>query len=642
MANKKYNLATLDRERQNWQQPIPGSYDVSVYSTYLLKKQAVDMYIDGMPVKQIETATGIHSSKLCKMVADCLKPSVNGNVAGYCGLIKSPKKSSGDNRQNKREFQTLLDNYPQLKDFISGNYFGDKKYTTEKNMNIKTLHTRFLAECLRIGVMQHEYPFNTANKGYVSLCSYIHQLEEQNTRLQAKRLDKDSSQKLASTGYGERFSTNALYPFSLVQIDGHIIDMIYTVEILNDDGTVGRLAATRAWLIAVIDVSTRCILGYTLSQEFNYDQYDVMDAIKDAIVPKELKKLTIKGLAYPSNGGFYSTALPELKYVLFDSIMLDNAKSHLSSYVLGKLTNDLKCAVNYGSVATPETRGIIERFFGTLESTGFHKLPMTTGSSSGDLKRKYPEKAAVKYEVTYDQIVELMDVLIARYNNSPHKGLDNLSPLQCMQLKISKAGMMPYTLPKETACQKTDKLGWRMDERVVRGHVKNGKRPYIQFMGAEYRSRLLSSSGQYVGEKIRIVYDPRDISKIEAYTEEGIFIDTLVARGEFGTKSHSVKTRKNVLKLARERGREHLEFDTPIVAYMEHLKEESKKSRRKATRSDIVRRETGSVTPAEAAEKKNNIIELEKFVDSGKKLTSQDVKDLTDNELYDILFKERS
>ena len=156
------------------------------------------------------------------------------------------------------------------------------------------------------------------------------------------------------------------------------------------------------------------------------------------------------------------------------------------------------------------------------------------------------------------------------------------------------------------------------------------------------RSRLLSSSGQYVGEKIRIVYDPRDISKIEAYTEEGIFIDTLVARGEFGTKSHSVKTRKNVLKLARERGREHLEFDTPIVAYMEHLKEESKKSRRKATRADIVRRETGSVTPAEAAEKKNNIIELEKFVDSGKKLTSQDVKDLTDNELYDILFKERS
>ena len=69
--------------------------------------------------------------------------------------------------------------------------------------------------------------------------------------------------------------------------------------------------------------------------------------------------------------------------------MLDNAKAHLSGFTLGKLTDDLKCTVNYGSVATPETRGIIERFFETLEAQGFHKLPMTTGSSAKDLKRKF-------------------------------------------------------------------------------------------------------------------------------------------------------------------------------------------------------------------------------------------------------------
>ncbi len=238
-----------------------------------------------------------------------------------------------------------------------------------------------------------------------------------------KVLQKTTGKSLPQQDRGERFSSDPLYPFSAVQIDGHIIDMLYTVEIPNTDGTASSIVATRAWLIAVIDVSTRCILGYSVSQAFNYDQYDVIDAVKDAIVPKTLKELTITGLKYPSNGGYYPTALPELKYAVFDTIMLDNAKAHLSGFTLGKLTDDLKCTVNYGSVATHETRGIIERFFETLETQGFHKLPMTTGSSAKDLKRKSPEKKTMKYKVTYDQIVELLDVLIAQYNNTPHRDL---------------------------------------------------------------------------------------------------------------------------------------------------------------------------------------------------------------------------
>ena len=83
MANKKYNLATLDRERQNWQQPIPGSYDVSVYSTYLLKKQAVDMYIDGERLSQIQKTTGIYASRIGHLVDDCLQTEEDGSVAGY-------------------------------------------------------------------------------------------------------------------------------------------------------------------------------------------------------------------------------------------------------------------------------------------------------------------------------------------------------------------------------------------------------------------------------------------------------------------------------------------------------------------------------------------------------------------------------
>ena len=52
--------------------------------------------------------------------------------------------------------------------------------------------------------------------------------------------------------------------------------------------------------------------------------------------------------------------------------MLDNAKSHLAGHTVNKIVDELKCSINFGSVATPETRGIIERFFGGLETRGFH------------------------------------------------------------------------------------------------------------------------------------------------------------------------------------------------------------------------------------------------------------------------------
>lgn len=642
MATKKFDTEELKAMRIGWSEPLASVLPKELYERFLSRKQAVDMYIDCYKCSEIEAVTGIPATRLVHLVELCISPGTDGNMAGYNGLVPERKRTEERNPNYGKEFTALLLKYPELSDFIKGNYFGERKYTECKNMSIRMLHGLFIAECKRLGVQLHEYPFNTENKGYVSLCSYVHSLENQNARLNAKRLDKDTTQKLASTGSGIRYSTNALVPFSNVQADGHIIDMLYTVEVEGEDGTVSRTIATRAWIIAVIDVATRCILGYSVSQEFNYNQYDVMDAIRDSIVPKKLMELSIPGLAYPENGGFYSLVLPKLEYSLFDTIMLDNAKSHLSEYTLSKLVDELICTVNYGSVATPETRGIVERFFETLETTGFHRLPMTTGSDSKDLIRKSPEKTAIKYDVTYDQMIQILDVLIAEYNNRPHSGIDNLTPLECMKQKVYEAGMMPCTAKDAEIKKIVDRLILRVDTRVIRGRSSRGKHPYVHFMGVEYRNHNHIFNDNHIGMKIQIVYNPRDITSFEAYTMDGRFLGILHARGEFGTKSHSVKTRQNAMKLARERARQHLEFDTPISAYMKHLKKEGKKNRRAATRADIVRREAG-MPESPTAEQMNtdNIIPLEEKKSYENRLKYEDIKEMTPEELYSALFEEK-
>lgn len=154
--------------------------------------------------------------------------------------------------------------------------------------------------------------------------------------------------------------------------------------------------------------------------------------------------------------------------------MMDNAKSHLSKNVRNKALNVLNCTLNYGSVATPETRGIIERFFGTLETKGFHRLPMTTDSSINGIKRRNPEYKAIKYDVTYDDILEVIEQLIIQYNNSPHEALYNNTPLQEMERKIREYGMMP-TIASENKIEDIKKLMYHTVTRRVCGGTKNGK-----------------------------------------------------------------------------------------------------------------------------------------------------------------------
>ena len=208
-----------------------------------------------------------------------------------------------------------------------------------------------------------------------------------------------------------------------------------------------------------------------------------------------------------------------------------------------------------------------------------------------------------------------------------------------MRKKIFEAGMSP-TLADASMMKAIEQLDYRTTTRKVVGG-KNGKRAYINFLGSEYRSNELSLTGTYIGQTITIIYNPRDISSVEAYTKNGLYIGTLIARGEFGTKSHSVKTRKNAKKFARERGREKLEFDTPITAYEQSLYDKGKKDRRSATKADIVRREQGKDIPSVVKQQETvstDISKLKPEVQNAKDLKYEDIKNLDAYALYKIMF----
>lgn len=611
MRRNLYDKKELEDAQKTWKKIPEDAVPSQHRDTFLKRKLAVEMYIGGNTLSEIEFKTGINRNQVIRCIHFAMSVDQAGQLYGESAFIPYAMKNlPGDNLKKSRgNFGMLVNRFPELEEFIMGNYYGLSQYTLEKNMNFKTLHNKFLVKCKELGVQEYEYPFNTENLGYVSLINYIKSRAALNIASASMRESRDKRQKIMSTGHGVRYSTNPFAPYQMVQVDGHIIDLGYHIQVDLGDGTFSKVMATRPWLFVVIDVSTRCILGFSVSQEFNYNQYDVLSAIRNAIEPRKRITFTVKGFQYPENGGYPSLAFPETKYAVFNQIMLDNAKSHLAENTVNKLVDLLGCSMNFGSVATPETRGIVERFFGTLETKGFHRLPATTGSNSKDLKRNDPEKNCVKYNITYDEILELLEVLIAEYNNSPNKALYNETPMQAMERKLKSTCLKPHVVGKDKY-DEISQLSCFTVKRKVKGGLKSGKRPYIQYENATYRNNLLTSGDAYVGKELTLLINPADVSSVDAYTSDGTYLGKLSAAGEYGRKPHSLKSRKAMASLARQNNRQNMRFSTPVSDYEEHLREEAKSSRRSATKADILRREQGKPTIEEKLKEEHRIIQL--------------------------------
>jgi len=295
------------------------------------------------------------------------------------------------------------------------------------------LHKKFIQICRKnnLNPENGDYPFNTKDFGRRSFYRYIKKIKERNSSLLVSEYGEDAVKYFKSTGSGEQ-NTIIDRPFERVEFDGHRIDAAIALKYTTLEGDVVVQNLNRIWLLTIIDVATKTILGYYVSYNKEYTAVDVMYCIYNSIIPHQQKEITIVGLQMPSIGGFHSNVILESRFAVWDELCFDNAKANLANMVKQRLKTIVGCNVNTGPVATPTRRPIIEKFFHILEENGFHRLVSTTGSNPKDPRRQNAEEKAVKYEITPDEIEQLIEYLIAERNGTEQKGLSYLSPLEAM------------------------------------------------------------------------------------------------------------------------------------------------------------------------------------------------------------------
>jgi len=139
----------------------------------------------------------------------------------------------------------------------------------------------------------------------------------------------------------------ALYPYQVVEFDGHRLDVRLKIVIRDPLGFEQEFEIERLWLL-VIDVCTRAVLGYHLVLSREYSRYDVIKTIKQALAPHQPRTFTLPNVGYGVAGGFPSGKLPELGYAIWERMRLDNARANLAGETITALCEFIGCAADAG------------------------------------------------------------------------------------------------------------------------------------------------------------------------------------------------------------------------------------------------------------------------------------------------------
>jgi hypothetical protein len=68
--------------------------------------------------------------------------------------------------------------------------------------------------------------------------------------------------------------------FEVVEFDGHKIDLRITVRVIDPFGFKTLLELTRIWILVLLDVASRAVIGYKIALSKEYNKDDVAGALQ--------------------------------------------------------------------------------------------------------------------------------------------------------------------------------------------------------------------------------------------------------------------------------------------------------------------------------------------------------------------------
>ncbi|MCA8335381.1 integrase [Burkholderia multivorans] len=588
-------LAPELRDLQSWPTVDPSALPEARRTIFLRREQAIRHYMEDRCLTLIENATGIRRAQLYRLLARCTAPHADGRIQGFRALVPHVRtrgyvrtRPTQPAVRGKRggaagAMAQLLARHEVLAEFLQRQIQLRKVYFGARGelRGLRATHREFLNRCRELNLTGRHYPFNQDLQGIRSLAAAIRRLMSNQTFAQAARASGAQRVQPLRPPLDQMARGSVTRPFEAVEFDGHKLDIRLRIRMTDPIGMDRDIELERVWLLVVLDVCTRAVLGWHLALATEYNRHDVIRTVQNALQPRRKRTtFSIAGLRYESRAGFISEAVREAEYATWDWLRYDNARSHLAGETLATVCDMIGSHVDAGPYAEPNERPYIERFFGTVGSTLSHRLPGTTGTSAQDVRRALCDPGGKRsLLVSGEELAELLDVSFANYNGTPHDGLGGRSPIEMMQHFAQKPGGLWRTLAERY--RQNLMLLQPVHEAIVRGNLRRGVRPYVNLYGVRYSSGVLGEASGRIGKPLRIYFDPEDMRVVTAFLANGDEIGPLRAARPWDQTPHSLRLRQEILRLKRLKEIDYGDLSDPVEAYLKYQRRKSRANRRR-------------------------------------------------------------
>lgn len=329
--------------------------------------------------------------------------------------------------------------------------------------------------------------------------------------------------------YDLLYNRKSDYPNEIWQADHSLMD----IWLIDDNGK-----HKRPWLTIIIDDFSRTIAGYFLTFQNPCVQNTCL-ALRRAIW-------------YKSDPKWHVCGIPDTFYT--------DHGSDFTSIHLEQVSADIKMKLVFSLPGVPRGRGIIERFFETLNQLFLCDLPgyMPQG--------QYPEKPPTMKIEELDML--LKEFLVENYNYRVHSEIK-----EPPQNRWEKGGFIPR-LPE--SLEQLDLL--LLNEAKPRKIHPDG----IHFQNLKYIDPTLAA---YVGEEVIVRYDPRDMAEIRVFHN-----NTFLCRAICQQLSGKEINLKDIIK-ARNKRRKELKQEIKNRKEIVDLLLESQESLINETNNNVINEE---------------------------------------------------
>jgi putative transposase len=579
-------LMALAPPIDTWPICIEEGIEKNYRERFAARKEAIKLYFQGAPTKQITEMTGVVRTTLSALARKCLALNADGEIYGFRALLpfarhgeysrKAPlmKKLPEAHGGQTGALLLVFQKYPDIEDELSRLIMQEARHRRVHEYKLRPcdLHRIFLKLLRAKGVNESDWPFNMKHLGRRSIEHYMRDVL--NRRFARSVGAREGREAKAHLHVGTSHAPFLVYeePYDAVEIDAYHIDQLATVALKTPEGTETDVLLERLWLIAAVERKSSAVLAYSIIYRSEVTADDIVGVIRQAAggvwAPMTL---TIPGLCYPAAGGLPNGVIKALRGALWSVTLLDGALAHLANAVRERARVALGFIINWGPVGHFERRPHVERVFHQIARNVFHRMPSTTGSNPHNGRAANAEEKAVRYKIRAAEMEQLVDVYIAQSNATENEGLSFLTPLQYLNYFVERLGSHFIVRRLPQATDPSSKLFAQREVHWVRGGLQSGRRPYVQIDRVHYSSPVLANAAHLIGQRIVVEIDEDDMRQIRIFLMSGAELGYLAAQGKWGITKHSRRTRKTINTLLAKRILTLSQFDDPVQMYLAYL-----------------------------------------------------------------------